>query len=134
MEKDKETEREMDEDAYEDIKSRLKPLEYRLTEFIDVKDVEYLRNWSFEYADRLAHRLNIGIGDRRYVYLQTLSKYELLNSCLTKAHEFNQRDTKNEYLGLEMKLPKHGDIDRLVEYAVRNSRLKLPGRSLEDSP
>jgi len=111
--------------ARDALKQQIRLLEGDLLEFIEAHDIEYLRKWSFEYADRLAKRMGIGIHHPNYDYMQTLTRYDLMKTYWHKVEEFNRENQNKDYINLKVFLPKFRDINRIIDGRLNYKRGKL---------
>lgn len=120
-----ETERDKNNRARDSLKQQIRILEGDLIEFIELEDIEYLRDWSFEYADRLAKRIKIDSHHPNYDYIQTLTRYDIMKKYWLNVSEYNRENQDKDYINIKVSLPKYEDIDKIIEEKLNHKRGKL---------
>lgn len=119
------TEEDKNNQARDALKQQIRLLEGDLLEFIEACDLEYLRQWSFEYADRLAKRVGIDQHHPNYDYMQTLTRYDIMKKYWHEVEEFNRENQDKDYISIKVSLPKFRDINRTIEQKLNHKRGKL---------
>lgn len=114
-----------DDIARDALKQQIRLLEGDLLEFIDASDLEYLRRWSFEYADRLSKRVGIDIHHPNYDYMQTLTRYDIMKKYWHEVDEFARENSDKDYVSIHVSLPKFRDINQMIEKKLNHKRGKL---------
>ena len=96
------------------IKFETQKMESHLGEWFLKGEVTYLQGWAFAFAERKAEYLGIPSDSKRYFQLQAMTRYKVFKEFYRDFQEKINSDPKT-LMGLECKLVKYSDIDRLIE-------------------
>lgn len=122
----KETEEEKfrkNQEASASLKQQTRILEGDLLEFLMNHEVEYLRNWAFEYGDYVSTMTGIDRSSPTYDYIQTYTRFDLMKRYWNQVDEFvrNYKD-KEKLVRVEITLPLMRDIKLIAERNILKNR------------
>jgi hypothetical protein len=106
---------------WEAMKIETRCIEGQLGEWFVNGEVEYLRNWSYCFAERKAEHFGIPFNHERYIKLQIATRNQVMRSAYGPLKDLLKKSPR-DYMRLQCKLVAYEDIERLIkesEVAVR---------------
>lgn len=95
------------------LKQRTKILETNLSEWLMDGEVDYLRDWAFEYACQEAKMIGLPYTDINFTYLQVKRRNEIM--FLTTENVKKVVGNRTDIASIEIRLPLYEDIEKILK-------------------
>jgi hypothetical protein len=108
---------------WEAMKIETRGMEAQLGEWFVKGEVEYLRDWSYCFAERKAEHFGIPFNHKRYIHLQIATRNQVMSGAYGSLKDFLKK-SPGDYMRLQCKLIAYEDIEGLIrksEIAIRGS-------------
>ncbi|MEI7718740.1 MAG: hypothetical protein WCI72_02640 [archaeon] len=107
--------------SFEFLKANTQAFESELENYLVNGELEYLRGWAFELADREAELYGIARKGIKYNCLHALRRCQAVATMYDGVMDSVEKN-KGKELTLEVTLPTYEDIDLLLEKVKNNER------------
>lgn len=104
------------------VMQKTKVLEAKLLEWFVDGEVDYLRDWSFEYAHCEASLSGINVKERKYFYLQAIRRSEILEEAYEKVMQAVEENEGKEIVRMEIGLPSYEEIEGAVRKQMKRKK------------
>ena len=107
--------------SFEFLRANTQAFESELESYLANGEIEYLRGWAFELADREAEMYGIARKGIKYNCLHALRRCQAVATLYDGVMDSVEKH-KGKELKLEVILPTYEDIDLLLEMVKNNER------------